>query len=80
MDLFVGANREDAKYFIPYRNTYENLGFLVFVSLVVHEKKNHVGNPYTSGSLRRPHPTYGKGSFAHMFSTLQKKPPLSEIT
>ena len=35
--------------------------------------------PYKSGSLRRPHPTYPIGSFAHTFSALQKRPLLSKI-
>ena len=35
--------------------------------------------PYASGSLRRPHPTYPKGSFAHTFWALQKRPLLSKI-
>ena len=35
--------------------------------------------PYASGSLRRPHPTYPIGSFAHTFSALQKRPLLSKI-
>ena len=39
---------------------------------------NPIRYPYTSGSLRRPHPTYGTGSFAHTFSTLQKRPLLSK--
>ena len=37
MYLFLfGANREDAKYFIPYINPYENLSFFVFFLLLVH--------------------------------------------
>ena len=40
---------------------------------------NPIWYPYTSGFLRRPHPTYGTGSFAHTFSTLQKRPLLSKI-
>ena len=30
MDLFFGASREDAKYFIPYGYPDENLGFYIF--------------------------------------------------
>ena len=75
--FFFGANREGAKCFIPYSNPYGNLGFLFcFCCLCM----DHIGNPYASGFLRRPHPTYGIGSFAHTFSTLQKRPLLSVIT
>ena len=57
----------------PYSNPYENLGFFWGCFCM-----DHMGNPYASGSLRRPHPTYGTGSFAHTFSTLQKRPLLSK--
>ena len=76
VSLFFGANREDAKYFIPYINPYKNLGFFVFCCCLC---MDHIEYPYASGSLRRPHPTYGTGSFAHTFSTLQKRPLLSKI-
>ena len=41
--------------------------------------KDPIEYPYASGSLRRPHPTYPLGSFAHTFSALQKRPLLSKI-
>ena len=41
--------------------------------------KDPIEYPYASGSLRRPHPTYPIGSFAHTFSALQKRPLLSKI-
>ena len=75
MDLFFGASQEDAKHFIPYKYPDENLSFYVFCQLCL---QNPIWYPYTSGSLRRPHPTYGTGSFAHTFSTLQKRPLLSK--
>ena len=39
--------------------------------------KDPIEYPYASGSLRRPHPTYGTVSFAHTFLTLQKTTLLS---
>ena len=64
-----------AKHFHCRSNPYRNLSFLYYFCCFC---KNPIWYPYTSGSLRRPHPTYGTGSFAHTFSTLQKRPLLSK--
>ena len=53
---------------------YKNLHFFVFRFLFC---MNPQTNPCKSGSLRRPHPTYGTVSFGHTFLTLQKKTLLS---
>ena len=65
-----------AKHFHCRSNPYRNLSFLYYFCWFC---MNPIRYPYTSGSLRRPHPTYGTGSFAHTFSTLQKRPLLSKI-
>ena len=65
-----------AKHFHCRSNPYRNLSFLYYFCCFC---MNPIWYPYTSGSLRRPHPTYGTGSFAHTFSTLQKRPLLSKI-
>ena len=49
---------------------------MFFFNCVCKDPKEY---PYASGSLRRPHPTYLIGSFAHTFSALQKRPLLSKI-
>ena len=64
-----------AKHFHCRSNPYRNLSFLYYFCCFC---MNPIRYPYTSGSLRRPHPTYGTGSFAHTFSTLQKRPLLSK--
>ena len=65
------------KIFYSMWYPYKNLGFLFFSCCFC---MNPIWYPYTSGSLRRPHPAYPIGSFAHTFSTLRKRPLLSEIT
>ena len=60
-----------------HSNPDENLVFFVFLNCFCMDP---IAYPYASGSLRRPHPTYGIGSFAYTFSTLQKTSLLSEIT
>ena len=60
----------------PYRYPDENLSFYIFFICFC---KDPIEYPYASGSLRRPHPTYPIGSFAHTFSMLRKRPLLSKI-
>ena len=56
------------------KEPYTNLCFFVFCFLFY---MNPQRKPCKSGSLRRPHPTYGTVSFGHTFLTLQKKALLS---
>ena len=63
-----------AKHFHCRSNPYRNLSFLYYFCCFC---MNPIRYPYTSGSLRRPHPTYGTVPFGHTFLTLQKNTLLS---
>ena len=77
MKLIVLAQTGKTQNIFSKWYPYKNFGFLFFSFCFC---MNPIWYPYTSGSLRRPHPAYPIGSFAHTFSTLRKRPLLSEIT